>query len=433
MISKIKKENLYPIITFLIVFTVIVFFFCKSGEYFANGKSYIENDGNGYYRYFSQFFGYIYEEDAHTVFYPIGTVLMQLPFLFPALFISKILNIDIDYGYGLVLQRSVIIAAALYCILGLIFLYKIVRLYFSDKIASFTILSIFFGTMLPFYTMYDPAYSHVYGFFLCSLFMYFTVYYEKKYYDATKRQKILLDILFGIILGLNCIIRYTNFLVVFFYIFYNVHCLDDFKKRMKIIFSKKIILQILIPICAVMIQVFFYKLYFGKYMIHGYGNYLFIHYMHPLVYKVLFSANKGLFIFCPVLFLGFLAMFLIKIKNNIFAISQPFIFIVLTYLISAWHGWWLGYAYTERLYCDILCIFALPIASVFNAIQENYKTYPYKIIKYLMSTMIIVFIILNLIWIHGCIMGKIHMNMASWYVLRKCLTDFLYAIKHFFC
>lgn len=49
--------------------------------------------------------------------YPCGITLLQLPFLFISLLLSKIFNMDLENGYSVLFDRSVLISGDFYCIL----------------------------------------------------------------------------------------------------------------------------------------------------------------------------------------------------------------------------------------------------------------------------------------------------------------------------
>ena len=307
------------------------------------------------------------------------------------------------------------------CVLTFVILYRIIKYFFSDKVTYLTCICLFIGTMIPFFTVIYPSYSHIYGLFMNSLFMYYVICYENKYYKRTSSEKILLDLGLGLILGLICLIRYTNFIMLLTYIFYNVFNINDLKKRLTIIFSKKLFYQIVTFLFIVLIQVILYKISTGRFMFNGYAGEEFPFLLNPQIFYVLFSDTKGLFIFCPLLFIGFLSMLLLSDKNNPFKFSQLLIFLIVTYIISSWWCWWLAHGYTIRIYCDIICIFAIPIATVINLIfQKRIQSF----YRYVISFSVIIFTFLNLLWINGVVLGNINSNLASWYMLNQYIYSF---------
>ena len=191
------------------------------------------------------------------------------------------------------------------------------------------------------------------------------------------------------------------------------------KERLKIIFSKKTIIQFSIFIGILLVQMLLYKLLTGEFVLNGYVNESFTHLTNPQIYKVLFSTNKGLFIFCPILFVGFLSMLLFENKNKEFKTAQFLIFIAQTYIIASWWCWWLGYGYSERMYCDVLCIFALPLANFFSILCNIKKKH--TVIFFSLILIIILFIYINMNFITGISLGFIEQNYAIAHQLKKCL------------
>ncbi len=410
--SLFKKNNYNFIFTFLIIITVLVFYFVN---YSSN---YINSDGYRYYQYFTKIFITKDYVSSELIKYPCGTTLLQLPFLLISLLISKFFNINLENGFSMLFDKTVLIAGDFYCVLALIFIYKIIKTRYSDKIASYTCLTLFLGTMLISYaTDYLVSFSHIYGLFVCSLFMYFVIIYEKIYDNISTKQKIILDFLLGLILGLSLLIRFSNIIIVLIYILYNVQNFNDFKARIKKIFSRKIFISIMPFLLLFLLQILLYYLATQKLIIYSYEYETFRYWTNPQIYKVLFSAAKGLFIYCPILYLGLIGMLCTDYKT--FKISQISIFILLTYIIASWECWWLGYCYTERMYCDFLCIFALPIAYIYNLILSSFKKY------LLLSLFVLIFIVfsilLNLIWIYAYKHGYIDPNIVSLDTLRQAL------------
>ncbi len=281
--------------------------------------------------------------------------------------------------------------------------------------------------MLIAYSAKFASYSHIYGFFACSSFMYFLIKYEEKYQSLNSLKKIGFDILSGTILGLICLIRLSNIMIVFLYIFWGVNSLKTLRSRFREIFSGKIFYQIFAFLIVYSIQIALYGIYNGHFTFHGYNSNeeQFIYLFHPQIYKVLFSANKGLFIYCPVLFLGFLGMFLFDFKNNKFKISQPLIFMCLTFVVSSWWCRWLGMGYSGRMYCDFLCIFALPVANIINTAFEDIKNKK-NLFAYFLPVIIISFVLINLIWYAGVSSESINSNLATWYMLKNHLFSCLH-------
>ena len=104
---------------------------------------------------------------------------------------------------------SVALSTLLFCLIGLIFLNKLLILYeVKDKWRALTILASVFGTNLFFYVVGEPSISHVYSFGLISMFLYFS----KVYFNQGKRNLILI---LGTLLGMIVLVRPINGLILF--------------------------------------------------------------------------------------------------------------------------------------------------------------------------------------------------------------------------
>ena len=85
------------------------------------------------------------------------------------------------------------------------------------------------------------------------------------------------------------------------------------------------------------------------------------------------------------------------------------------------------------MYCDVLCIFAIPIASLFETMSEtHYINGSEKSIllgkcnRASFFAISMFFVILNLIWINGNHNGTISENFGTWIMLRDQIGKFLF-------
>ena len=83
-------------------------------------------------------------------------------------------------GYSDIYQLFIEYSGLFYLLFGLLYLRKLLLLYYSENITALCIFVIFFGTNLLYYSTVDPAMSHSYTFSAFSVFLYYTVQYYKK-------------------------------------------------------------------------------------------------------------------------------------------------------------------------------------------------------------------------------------------------------------
>lgn len=423
--SKVLKNNVL-ITLFLIVTSA---YFCIWFSRF--GGENICSDGLWYYEYFIRTFINHNINGSGLIKYPAGTMLLQLPFLLMALIYSKLLGIDLEGGLSLHFQRAVFSSALFYYIVTIVMLYKLAKKMYSKKASVLMCICLTFGTMLPVYICEKSSFSHVYGFFICTSFFVFVDYYEQ---NRNKKNAVILDLILGILLGFAVIIRNTNIVIGSGYLFYKVDSFKAFVVRIKNkILRPRIVLQTIGCILVYNIQIVFWKKMTGEWILYSYGEEAFIYWKKPQVLKVLFSDGKGLFIYCPVLMIAIISMIAFRKENKKYGLAQWIIFAAITYFISSWWCWWLGSAYGERMYCDILCIFSLPLASFFHNLDElsyvsNTGEELKTINRYISGICYIICflcVVLNMAWINGTRSGAISDNFGTWYDLKNQFYNYL--------
>ncbi len=393
----------------------------------GRGGDNIRSDGLTYYAYFQRIF--LDKKLANTgmISYPCGATLLETPFLLLTCLISKLFGMDMEHGLARQFHGAVSLAAFFYFALGISFIYRLLRKKYSSSASLLACVGLTLGTMLPEYVLDMSSFSHVYGFFACSAFFCYIDYYEEK---RNKENAILLDALLGLLLGLCFIVRNTNVAVGAAYLFYKVTDMKSFGLRLKKIFGLRLIPQLLAFALPVGGQFILWRIMNGAWVIYSYGGQGFPYALKPQVLRVLFSDAKGLFIFCPILLVAVIGMIAFRKENPEYRLAQWVIFAAVTYFVSAWWCWWLGTAYGERMHCDILCVFALPLAAFFdNSIRIWQETARKKNAAYVRAAVVFVyaacafFVILNLIFFSGCLEWKISPNFATWHQMKSYIAE----------
>lgn len=410
---------------FLFIICMIVFIGYAIVWHITDTNDVIKYDGWLYYQYFTRVFMEHNFVGSECIKYPLGTTLLQLPFLLIAYVIGWVGKMNYEGGYAPLFQNAVYIASVFYCVAGLVLIYKMLKKKYKSTNVAITCGCILWGTMLVFYATNFASFSHVYGFFTCVCFWYYINWYESVYMSLSKGYKIGCDLFLGILLAIVALIRNTNIIIGFVYLLYRVTSFDGFVKRLKKIFTSKIVVQILGFMLVYGTQLIAWRLQVGSWILYSYGDETFTHLTDPRIGNVLFSDAKGLFIYSPILFAAMVGMISERKRNPEFCVAQWIIFWIQTYIIAAWWGWWLGAAYGERMYCDLLIIFVEPLVGIWEGLKEQecekkecYKG-KYITVELGVRFLLICFVILNIIWLIGCERGVISYNMGTWYMLKS--------------
>ena len=371
---KINRDLVFFLI--LAVYSFITTWAIHQGQERFNWRSEIWADKAGYYIYLPATFFYHFDiskvpagldaktgngfvcdlsdKKIHTHFY-YGEALLISPFFMATHITSRLLHWDEDGGFSEPYHRVFNFAAVFYFLLGIWFLKKFLANYLSQNISWFVILVVFAGTNLMFYTLEDTLMSHVYSFSLGSVFLYLA----KKFISDMSNYKCFLMMSF--VFALMFMIRPTNSIIATAFLFLDIRSFKDIMLRLKVLFRPKhIFAALLILIILSFPQLLYWRYLCGRFTIPPYGGAGFGNWDQPRLMQTWFSTVNGLFTYSPVLIFfvgGMIYMIWKRIPNGIYFMI---IFLVVSYMASAWRNWYWGGAYGHRAFVDFYGLFCLP-------------------------------------------------------------------------
>jgi hypothetical protein len=212
-----------------------------------------------------------------------------------------------------------------------------------------------------YYTVYFPTYSHVFSFACIAWFLVLA----KRWFISGKSIHVFL--LF-FLLGLIFIIRPTNIVIVSIVPFLHTSFKASFATFLQFFKEKKSPIAFCLILFLLPIAFQFWNVYVltGRIGINTYSGEGFDNWNKPEVMNVLFSMGKGLFVFAPILVLPFLGLFTMWSRSKNYIVGFVLFFVGFTYVTSAWWCWWYGGGLGMRPYIDILAVFAIPFAFLFE-------------------------------------------------------------------
>lgn len=390
----------------------------------------IYSDGFGYYVYLPATFIYqdfqfsfvegwehplklIYVEGAMVNKYPVGVAIMECPFFLAAHILSLIKDALTGSvtatGYTNIYQYSVLFGGVVYWAIGTIVLYQLLTryLHFSKKISFITCFLITYGTNLFHYASYDACFSHIYSYFLFSLFLYYLCWYENR---EEKKNKLWHTCIFGVIAGLIFMCRNTNILFVLTYIFYGVDNWKSLKKRAITILQWKRVVPIVVTgFITIFPQLLYWHIVTGKWFIYSYGANEPFYWLAPEIMNFLFSVRKGLLFWNPIIFVAVVGIILVYRKREKLYVGLTIFLIVIVYVSSAWWSWYYGGSYGQRVAVDFMCVFAIFMAYTLEKIDIQKKTQQRVGVKqYLLEISVYLYCGICVLWNCICM-------LAYWY------------------
>lgn len=350
-----------------------------SAYYFNGSESLIAADGKGYYEYLPSAFirhdlnrhsidttenAVLFDELKQMGFYlPAGSGLANKYFcgtavLMSPFFLTGTMIADAgDNGYSPLFQNLMFISALFYLFGALIFFRGLLKLYRISPAVIFACqVLMVFATSTLHYTYNESSFSHVYSLFAVSGFLYFV----KAWHVSPRMWRL---VMIGLLFGLICIIRPVNGLILLFVPFLFDSGVE-FVSVLKQIFSVrwKLIFPIAAFLIVVSVQMITWYLQCGKFFIYSYGDEGF-NFLSPEYFRFLFSWERGVFIYAPVLLLVVPALFFMAIKSEFYRVTVWLLFFGVTvYILSSWHVWSYGCSYGQRPMIEYYPVFFLPIA-----------------------------------------------------------------------
>lgn len=352
----------------------------------------IASDGKGYYAYLPAVFIYhdlnfgffenldrkkyynentFYEyrlpyEDKVINKYYCGTAVAQLPFFLMAHAITKATGGDAD-GYSKWYQIFVGLAALFWLLVGLFYLDNILVLYDVNAWHRLLVLlACVFGTNAFYYTLVEPAMSHIYSFAFVSLF----VYLSKKLFQSFQWPTWLAWVA---VFAMIVLIRPINGLVICIcpFLAEDVFTLRKaiafpFKKPMLLLFS------VLIFAGIIGIQSAVYKVAVGEYWIYSYQNEGF-DFSSPHFFEILFSYRKGLFLYTPLLLVSLVGLYFIYKKSPFQVWTWLLFFGFITYVLSSWWMWYYGGSFSGRVYLEYVPLFMILLGVALKEMKLGWR------------------------------------------------------------
>lgn len=334
-------------------------------------------------------------EGENYIKYSLGLSILYSPFFFTSHALSDKLGYPSD-GYSTPYQFAISISAIFYLILGLIFLSKLLRQFFSDSTTAIVLSILFLGTNILNYYTESSALSHIYSFAIISIFLYCSF----KWIKENTLKWTLLSGLFG---GLMVLIRPVDIIYLLFILLYQVNSRADLKNRISFLFQN--IWRPLIFGFSFFIfwipQFLYWKYIFGSFINYSYSGEKFF-FLKPKILLSLFDYRNGWLVYTPIMIFSLIGLAFLKKRNkDLFTfsiIAIPFYI----YVVSSWWCWWyVGFG--NRAYINLYPILALPLGYFIEFLIA--RKLPLKLIG---SSIIILLIGLNLFQHYQFTQGSIH-------------------------
>lgn len=413
----------FPVPLLLILLAGVLLFLTfnrhsKSG--FFNYHSEIWGDKAGYYIYLPALFIYSFNADRFpesmdsltgngfsldleknrvVTKYPAGVAMLMSPFFLTTHLLTEFLDAEPN-GFSAPYHRMIDVAAVVYLIAGMVLLYRFLRKHFSCQITLLTLSILLLGTNIYYYAVDETGMSHVYSFFLFSLYLFLS-----QRLSSSPHPPAGIIIAIGATAALIIAVRPVNVIFLPLILFLDACSTKEVWYRFQHLFCwKHTLILITVGFIILLPQFLYWHSAFGKWIYYTYQGEGFTNLGRPQIIPYLFSTNNGLLLYNPVALFGFSGIVLMILNKDKNAWMVLTIIIATLYLFSSWWLWNFGCGYGNRSYVEYFTILGLPFGYQMKAILQH----PRKIGRWIWGGIILLLVLVNLKMIYtwdGCWYG----------------------------
>lgn len=295
-----------------------------------------------------------------------GAALLWLPFFLAAHGFVLLANaagmaVPAD-GFSLPYTIAAGLGTVTYTLVGMIALYKIMRRYFSTEISAGSVIVLMLSTPLVFYTFASPFMTHALDAFVGIVFVYLWL-------RARERHSYASQLLVGLWVGLAVWLRTQNILLLLvpgIQAVLPVITATALPLSQRIKTAAKNVSALLLGFAILFLPLMlFWRTVYGYWIVNTYAatQQNFIQPLQPHLLEVLFSSNRGLFIWSPVLLVSVLGTLPLWRRDKGLTILLVVNFLLQYYLIASLVFWSGSNAFGARYFVPSACYFGLGLAA----------------------------------------------------------------------
>jgi len=293
--------------------------------------------------------------------HPIGTAVLEAPFFAAADLLTRWSNFPRD-GFSVYYQHAAGLAGLAYFLVGLAILRRLLSRYFTPGVVLATLVCITWGTNLFHYGVYDASFSHAFAFFLTCAWI---AIVDAWWREATPLRSAAL----GAVAALIVLTRHTNAIFLLALPLFGVERWSDARARVRALVDRCGALAVAAIVGAVCVlpQLALYRFATGAFVVNAYQTHdMGFSFGSPRVAAVLFSTQKGLFFWSPVLLLSVAGVLVARGWTRKLSLTAIVVFALQTYLVASWPQWQYGGSFGHRAFTDGFGLAAPFMASTFE-------------------------------------------------------------------
>lgn len=306
--------------------------------------------------------------------YPIGTALLWTPFYIGAhawLLAMKAIGSDVRLdGYYYVYQRAIGLATLCYGFAGLVLMYRMARAYFSRGLAATATIGLCLTTFIVWYLIVENSMSHGASLFATTLFLF--LWHRFRPVPSQQQYAIL-----GAAAGLMAMVRWQDAVFALF-VFADVAWsavrspAGESIRLRAIAFVRHLAVFATAAVVAFVPQMLAWRSSYGSFFHLPSGEHDFRPSLIPaFVVDVLFSSNRGLLTWTPVLWLALAGLAVFFRRDRRVALVLAAGFLAQVWANGAVDVWWGGAGFGARRFASSAAVFAIGLAAALDLFRRR--------------------------------------------------------------
>jgi Dolichyl-phosphate-mannose-protein mannosyltransferase len=272
-------------------------------------------------------------------------------------------------GYSRPYLLAMALTTACYGFLSLFLTFRIARKYFDTRWTFLATVGIWMASSLPIYMYFNPSWSHALSAFTVSLFLW---YWERTRLKRSAGQWAML----GLLAGLMGNVYYPNVILLIFPALEVIHLLRT-KQRDSgglAVSSQELALHggvfVLTFLVSLLPTFITRQIIYGRPFETGYPPILTWNWTAPVLSKVLFSSDHGMFSWTPILILAVVGLpFLIK-RDALLGEGSLLTFLAFYYFIASYPDWDGISSFGNRFFVSLTPIFILGLGALLESFSS---------------------------------------------------------------
>lgn len=290
--------------------------------------------------------------------YTMGVSLLESPFFLGAHLLAPALGYPQD-GFSPPYNYAMIIASFCWVIVGLIFMRKVLRHFFSERLTALLLLILIAGTNYYITVLHIPGLTHTFEFSIFAIILWLTIRWHEV--PSLKNASLL-----GLFIGLAILVRPTDGLILLVPLLWGVKGFSSLREKFARIFrQQKMQLLFMMGACflAGLPQLLYWRVVAGHWFLFSYSNNPGegFEFLSPYTLEVLFSFRKGWLVYTPVMLFALSGLYFTWKKERGLFWAITLFFIGNLYVVSSWSCWWYAGSFGQRALVESYAVMLIPL------------------------------------------------------------------------